>query len=113
MEIACLVNVKMPATLKKTKFAEKYLELMKEKSTEPKNEETLGCFVTNIGTDVIQETVGKELRKSTVLPKIQPKKWIVEKCSRSTNALNRIKISLKLLKSTNFFRHLCCFLFCS
>ena len=46
MEIACLVTAKIPATLKNSKLGEKYLELVKSKYTEPKNEEILGCFVT-------------------------------------------------------------------
>ena len=41
MEIACLVRVKIQATLKNTKLAEKYLELVRERYTEPKNEEIL------------------------------------------------------------------------
>ena len=73
MEMACSVAMKVPVTLKNASLAEKYLELEKGKCTEPKNEELLGCFVKNIGTGVIQETVGKELRNSTVLPKKQPK----------------------------------------
>ena len=55
MEIACLVRVRIPATLKNTKLAEKYLELVRESYTKPKNEETLCCFVTNIGTDMEKE----------------------------------------------------------
>lgn len=35
MKIACLVTAKMPATLKNTKLAEKYLGLVKEKHIEP------------------------------------------------------------------------------
>ena len=55
MENACLVRVRIPVTLKNTKLAEKYLELVRERNTEPKNEEILGCFVTNIGTDMEKE----------------------------------------------------------
>ena len=55
MKIACLVRVRIPATLKNTKLAEKYLELVRESYTKPKNEETLCCFVTNIGTDMEKE----------------------------------------------------------
>ena len=39
MKIACLVRVKIQATLKNTKRAEKYLELVRERYTRPKNEE--------------------------------------------------------------------------
>ena len=55
MENPCLVRVRIPVTLKNTKLAEKYLELVRERNTEPKNEEILGCFVTNIGTDMEKE----------------------------------------------------------
>ena len=55
MEIAFLVRVRIPAKLKNTKLAEKYLELVRERNTEPKNEEILGCFVTNTGTDMEKE----------------------------------------------------------
>ena len=55
MKMACLVRVRIPATLKNTKLAEKYLELVRESYTKPKNEETLCCFVTNIGTDMEKE----------------------------------------------------------
>ena len=55
MEIACLVRVRIPATLKNTKLAEKYLELVRESYTKPKNEEILCFFVTNIGTDMERE----------------------------------------------------------
>ena len=48
MEIACLVRTRIPATLKNTKLAEKYLELVRERYTEPNNEKILGCFVANI-----------------------------------------------------------------
>ena len=51
-EIACLVRVRIPATLKNTKLAEKYLELVRERYTEPNNDKILGCFVTNIGIDM-------------------------------------------------------------
>ena len=54
-EIACLVRVRIPATLKGTKFAEKYLDFVRERYTEPKNEKILGCFVTIIGTDMEKE----------------------------------------------------------
>ena len=64
MEIACLVRVRIPATFKNTKLAEK---LVRERYTEPKNEEILGCFVTNIGTDIEKEIPvavrGKDQRK--------------------------------------------------
>ena len=69
----------MPTTLINIKLAEKYLELVKEKYTEPKNEEILGCFVTNIAAGVIQKAVGKESRKSKVLPKKQPKQIDIRK----------------------------------
>ena len=55
MEIACLVRTRIPATLKNTKLAEKYLELFRERYIEPENEEIIGCFVTNIGTDMEKE----------------------------------------------------------
>ena len=57
MEIACLVRARIPATLKNTKLAEKCLQLVREREryTKPKNEEILGCFVTNIGTDMEKE----------------------------------------------------------
>ena len=51
-EIACLVRVRIPATLKNTKLAEKYLELVRERYTKPNNDKILGCFVTNIGNDM-------------------------------------------------------------
>ena len=105
MEIACLVTVKKPATLQSTKLAEKYFKLVKEKYIEPKNEEILGHFVRNIGTGVTQKTVGKESRKSTILPKNNPNKWILKKCSLPNNVLNRTKTFLKLLKLfINFYR---------
>ena len=93
MEIACLVTVKMPATLKTLSLQKKYLELVKEKYTEPKNKKILCFFVANASTGLIQKTVGKESTKSTSFLKKQPKKWILEKCSHSINVL-------------------CCFLFC-
>ena len=52
-EIACLVTVKMAATCKYAMLAEKYLELVMEKYTQPKNEELLDCFVTNIENYII------------------------------------------------------------
>ena len=55
MEIAYLVRVRIPATLKNTQLAEKYLELVRERYTEPKNEEIVGCFVANNGTDMEKE----------------------------------------------------------
>ena len=73
MEIACLVRVRIPATLKNTKFGEKYLELVRERCIEPKNEETLGCFVANIGTDMEMEIPaavrGKKQRNIREVPK--------------------------------------------
>ena len=38
MEIPCLISFKMPATLKNTQLAEKYLELVNQKYAEPKEE---------------------------------------------------------------------------
>ena len=66
MEITCLVTVKTPTTLKNTNLVEKYLELVKEKYTEPKNEKTIGCFVTNIdaSTDIIREAYDIQRKKS-------------------------------------------------
>ena len=55
MEIAYLVKVRIPATLKNTQLAEKYLELVRERYTDPKNEEIVGCFVTNNETDMEKE----------------------------------------------------------
>ena len=73
MEIACLARVRLPATLKNTKLAEKYLELVRERYTEPNNEEILGCFVTNIGTDMEKEIPvavrEKDQRKRKEVPK--------------------------------------------
>ena len=56
MEIACLVRARIPATLKKYQARRKMLTTcQRERYTEPKNEEILGCFVTNIGTDMEKE----------------------------------------------------------
>ena len=55
MEIVCLVRARIPATLKKYQARRKMLTLVRERYTEPKNEEILGCFVTNIGTDMEKE----------------------------------------------------------
>ena len=49
MEIACQCFVRMPATLRNVKITEKYLQLVKVLYTDPKEEEILGCFVTEIG----------------------------------------------------------------
>ena len=72
MEIACLVRVRIPATLKNTKLTEKYLELVRETYTKPKNEEILGCFVMNIGTDMEKEIPAavreKDQRKRRKVP---------------------------------------------
>ena len=57
MEIACLVTVKMAATCKIAMLAEKYLELVMEKYTQPKDEELLDCFVTNIENYIIYKYI--------------------------------------------------------
>ena len=59
MEIPCLVTVKTPATLKNTQLAEKYFELVKERYTEPKNEEILGSFVNEIDEEDPLQKTGK------------------------------------------------------
>ena len=74
MENACLVRVRIPVTLKNTKLAEKYLELVRERNTEPKNEEILGCFVTNIGTDMEKEIPAAVRRKYQRKRREVPKK---------------------------------------
>ena len=48
MEIACNVIVKVRATHANTKLVEKYMELVKEKYSDQKPEEILGCFITNL-----------------------------------------------------------------
>lgn len=48
MEIACLVTVRIPATKKNTEIAELYIELVEERYADPKEEEILGCYVTDI-----------------------------------------------------------------
>ena len=69
MEIPCLVTVKTPATLKNTELADKYLELVKERYTEPKNEEILGSFVNEIDEeDPLQKTGKRRMRKNTPPP---------------------------------------------
>ena len=45
----------------------------KERYTESKTEEIVGCFVTNIVTCLMKKNVGKEPRKITFLPKKEPK----------------------------------------
>ena len=63
MEIACLVTVKIPATMKNTQLAERYIELVRERYTEPKNEEIMGCYVTDITeNDVFFTIEQKEIR---------------------------------------------------
>ena len=57
MEIACLVTVKMAATCKIDMLAEKYLDLVMEKYTQPKDEELLDCFVTNIENYIIYKYI--------------------------------------------------------
>ena len=42
------IVVKIRATFINTKIAEKYIELVNEKYTEPKEEAILGCYVTEI-----------------------------------------------------------------
>jgi len=60
MEIACLVTARIPATKKNTEIAELYIELVKERYTEPKEEDILGCYVTDIeGDEVVFEVQGK------------------------------------------------------
>ena len=60
MEIACLVTARIPATMKNTEIAELYIKLVKERYTEPKEEEILGCYVTDIEDDeVVFEVQGK------------------------------------------------------
>ena len=48
MEIACLVVVTMPATLRNAKITERYMQLVKELYADPKDEEILGSFITNV-----------------------------------------------------------------
>ena len=42
---ACSVILKMPATPRNTTITEKYLDLVKEKYAEPKEEEILGSYI--------------------------------------------------------------------
>lgn len=65
IEIACLVIAKMPATLRNTKIAEKYLSLVKEKYTEPKEEEVLGTYVDEILVDDRDSPKQKRKKKTT------------------------------------------------
>ena len=70
MEIACLVTVRIPATKKNTEIAELYIELVSERYTNPKEEEILGCFVTDIEEEsvpfaIVQGENGKETTPST------------------------------------------------
>ena len=46
MEIACTVFFRMPSALKNAQLAERYLQLVKERYTEPKDEKILGSFIT-------------------------------------------------------------------
>ena len=57
MEIACLVTVKIPATKKNTEIAELYIELVRERYTNPKEEDILGCFITEIEEEGVIFTV--------------------------------------------------------
>ena len=69
LEIPCLVTVKTPAPLKNIQLAEKYLELVKERYTEPKNEEILGSFVNEIDEeDPLQKTGKRRMRNNTSPP---------------------------------------------
>ena len=66
MEIACSVRARIPMTLKNTNLSEKYLELARDRYTKPKNEESLGCFVTNTGTDMGKKSkllYGKKIKE--------------------------------------------------
>ena len=47
-EIPCIVFFSMPSILKNTKLAERYLELVKGRFSEPVNEKILGSFITEV-----------------------------------------------------------------
>eukprot|EP00111_Clytia_hemisphaerica_P018557 TCONS_00054890-protein len=53
MEIACLVTVEIPATKKNTEIAELYIQLVRERYTNPKEEDILGCYVTEIEEEAV------------------------------------------------------------
>ena len=77
MEIACSVRARIPMTLKNTNLTEKYLELARDRYTKPKNEESLGCFVTNTVTDM-----GKKIQ-AAVREKDQRKRREVSKSKQT------------------------------
>ena len=66
MEIACLVTVKIPATKKNTEIAELYIELVRERYSNPKEEDILGCFITEIEEEGVIFTIeqGENRRKN-------------------------------------------------
>ena len=86
-EIACLVRVRISATLKNTMLAEIYLELVRERYTEPNNDKILGCFVTNIGliwkrkSLLLYEKKIKEKKKSSKKETDWPKSNAWSYCS--------------------------------
>ena len=46
--------------MKNTQLAERYIELVRERYTEPKNEEILGCYVIEIDENDVAFTIEQE-----------------------------------------------------
>ena len=110
MEIAYLVTVKMPTTLRNTKLTEKYIELVKENIQNQKPKRWLAVLLQIFVLVWFRKFSEKNRERTLYFLKNNPCKWILERCSRPTNALKRIKTFLKLLKSNwNFYRRLCYF----
>lgn len=75
LEIACIVTVKMPATIKNHMLVEKYMQIVNELYAEPKEEIILGSFLKK-SRDAITEpvTAKKNNGKESLIPKKKPRK---------------------------------------
>lgn len=65
LEIACQVNVKMPGTIKNHMIMDRYIDLVKHRYTEPKNETIMGSFLTRAVPEPIALDRPKKKRKNT------------------------------------------------
>ena len=60
IEIPCIVYFKMPSTFKNAQLAERYLQLVKDRYTEPKDEKILGSFITEALPELVETNKAKK-----------------------------------------------------
>jgi len=97
LEIACKVVVRMPATVKNHMIMDRYVELVKNRYTEPKDEVVLGSFLVSVPRPIVN-AVKTNQKKKTLKRKSEKTVDIREMFKRNTQNQKRQSAKQKVIE---------------